>query len=419
MDERDIDILLYGASGFVGKQVARYLAERARDNGLRIAIAGRDRAKLVSVRAAAGEGIAQMLVADAYDAAAIDAIVSRSRIVLNTAGPFAKYGDTIVDACVRHRTHYVDITGETPWIRDLIDRHHERAAADGTRIVPACGFDSVPSDIGTYLVARHVRDSLGTGCRSVRAYFTVAGGFNGGTIASMLSMAENTATMQRIRDPFLLDPRGEHSPEDIRANDDPRRPVYDAAIDAWTAPFLMGPVNTRVVRRSAALFASLRQPYGASFSYQEYMRVGGKRSRLRATIVTVVLGLVEAAIANADTRRLIQPLLPKPGDGPSDQAIRSGFFRCELIGTSDEGRTVRATIGDRGDPGNAATVKFVCESALALALDASALPGGSSRGGVLTPATALGDALVVRLRAAGMTIALTPTEAPVCTTRAL
>jgi len=419
LEGRDIDILLYGASGFVGKQAARYLAERARTSGLRIAIAGRDQAKLDAVRAAAGEGIAQTLVADAHDAAAIAAIVSRSRIVLNTAGPFAKYGDSIVDACVRHRTHYVDITGETPWIRDLIDRHHERAAAEGTRIVPACGFDSVPSDIGAYLVARHVRDSLGTGCRSVRAYFTIAGGFNGGTIASMLSMAESTAAMQRMRDPFLLDPSGEHSPEDIRASDDPRRPTYDAAIKAWTAPFFMGPVNTRVVRRSAALFATFRESYGASFYYQEYMRAGGKRSRLTATIVTVVLGLVEAAIANAGTRRLIRALLPKPGEGPSNEAIRSGFFRCELIGTSEDGRTVSATISDRGDPGNAATVKFVCESALALALDAAALPGGSSRGGVLTPATALGDVLVLRLRAAGMKLELASAEPPVCTTRSV
>jgi short subunit dehydrogenase-like uncharacterized protein len=183
MVDRRYDVVLYGASGFTGKQTVQYFAQHVAPGEVRWAIAGRNRQKLESVKAQVGVN-ADVLVADSQDQTAIDNIVSQTRVLLNTAGPFALYGNAIVDACVRLRTHYVDITGETPWVRELCDRYHERAASDGTRIIPCCGFDSVPSDLGTYLVVRYMQRELGTSSRAVKAYFQAYGGFNGGTLAS-------------------------------------------------------------------------------------------------------------------------------------------------------------------------------------------------------------------------------------------
>jgi short subunit dehydrogenase-like uncharacterized protein len=161
MTERRYDVVLYGASGFTGRQTVNYFAAPTHPGELRWAIAGRDLAKLEAVRSQLGSADAgvDILVADSRDSAAVDAMVSQTRILLTTAGPFALYGTTLVDACVRFKTHYVDITGETPWVRDLIDRYHERAAADGTRLIPCCGFDSVPSDLGALLMVRHMQRS--------------------------------------------------------------------------------------------------------------------------------------------------------------------------------------------------------------------------------------------------------------------
>ncbi|MDQ2858989.1 MAG: saccharopine dehydrogenase NADP-binding domain-containing protein [Candidatus Eremiobacteraeota bacterium] len=400
MEQRDYDVVVYGASGYVGRQVVKYLAAPERAPGLRWAIAGRSRGKLEAVKASTAAG-ADVLVADSGDASTLDTLAARTAVVLNTVGPFARYGDPVVDACVRLRTHYVDITGETPWIRTLIDRYHARASADGTRIVPSCGFDSVPSDLGAYLVARHLQGS-GGGCEQVKAFYSMMGGVNGGTLASLMLISENPAQSKMMRDPFLLSPTAPPPSAASSGSRDPQSPHYDTDAKAWVAPFLMGPINTRIVRRSSALFAAWNESYGERFAYQEYMRFGEPFGFAQALAVTAGSTLMTSALEFAAVRRAIEPMLPKPGTGPSEAAMQNGWFRCDLVGRGAASATARATIRDKGDPGNVATTKFVCESALALALERDALPGGSARGGVLTPATALGEVLVRRLRAAGM-----------------
>lgn len=406
MTERTCDIVLYGASGFTGRQTVQYFA-RCAPGTLRWAIAGRDREKLDAVKASLGAAAAsvQVLVADSRDRKAIDAIVARTRVLLNTAGPFALYGHPIVDACVRFRTHYVDITGETPWVRDLIDRYHEQAAAEGTRIIPCCGFDSVPSDLGTYLVVRHLQRTLGVPCQAVKAYFQAFGGFNGGTLASVFNLYDS-GQATRLHDPFLLSPGVERSREELARNRDPALPRYDPDIGAWVAPFFMGPVNTRVVRRSQALFSQWQDPYGPEFTYQEYLKFHGPGplGLAKAGGFTAVTTLLQGALPLSPARRLLKAVLPPPGSGPSESALDQGWFRCELIGLAGDGRQVRGMLGDRGDPGNRATVKMLCESALSLALHPGELPGGPQRGGILTPATGLGEVLARRLREAGMHI---------------
>ncbi len=402
MTDRLYDVVLYGATGFVGQQTAQYFARSAQAGQLRWAIAGRNRAKLESVRASIGADV-DILVADSQDQAAIDAIVAQTRVILSTAGPFALYGTPLVDACVRFKTHYVDITGETPWVRGLCDRYHEQAALDGTRIIPCCGFDSVPSDLGAYLLVRYMQQTLGVSFQGIKAYFQMVGGFNGGTLASGLNLYDSGQADQ-LSNPFLLNPLGEPTAAAIAHNQDPQQPNYDADIKTWVAPFFMSPVNTRIVRRSCALFEQWQQPYGSDFTYQEYLKFNPPLAWLQATGITAGMALFGGMMQQPPLRRLLQPLLPKPGTGPSEETMNEGWFRCELLAIASDGRKVKGWIYDHGDPGNRATVKFLCESALGLVLNAAELPGGLQRGGILTPATGLGDVLAKRLRQTGMTI---------------
>ena len=397
---RSFDVILYGATGFVGRQTAHYFAQHA--PGVRWAIAGRSAPRLEALRADLGAASPAVIVAEAGDAAALDALAAQARVVLSTAGPFARHGSELVAACVRQATHYVDITGETPWVRRMIDRHHGAAAANGTRIVPGCGFDSVPSDLGAWLVAHALLQRHGERCVRVKACFSVRGGLNGGTVASLIN-ALDQGDAALLDDPFLLNPTGT-VPADAAAHRDPAGALRDADFDGWLAPFVMGPINTRVVRRSAALAAD-DGPYAPDFRYQEYLRIGrGPAGAVAATALSVGMAAGRAALALAPLRRAAERLAPAPGEGPSERAMDNGSFRCELVGTGERGTVLRGRIAGRGDPGNRATTVFVCESALALAQDTGRLPGGPDRGGVLTPATALGGALAARLLAAGLTL---------------
>jgi short subunit dehydrogenase-like uncharacterized protein len=397
--KRPYDVVLYGASGFVGRQTVAYFAQHA--GGLRWAVAGRTAARLQAVRQACGASQAGVVVAEAADANALDALAAQTRVVLSTAGPFAGYGSELVAACVRHGTHYVDITGETPWVREMIGRHHDAAARHGTRIVPGCGFDSVPSDLGAWLVAQALQRQHGERCISVKACFSLRGGLNGGTFASLVNMLE-TGRRKELADPFLLNPPGT-APADASRHADPVAPHRDADFGAWVGPFFMGPVNTRVVRRSVALAGG--GPFAPGFHYQEYLRFGrGAGAALAAAGVGFGTLAGQGALAFAPLRRLATSLAPAPGEGPSERTMERGSFRCDLVGIGERGTHQRGCMADRGDPGNRATTKFVCEAALALALDTGCLPGGAAFGGVLTPATAFGHVLAARLRAAGMTV---------------
>jgi short subunit dehydrogenase-like uncharacterized protein len=397
---RPFDVVLYGASGFVGRQTLAYFAQHAPAR-LRWAVAGRHEARL---REALGPARAGVIVADAQDSKALGSLAAQTRVVLSTAGPFALVGSALVAACVKAGTHYCDITGETPWVSDLIERHHRDAARRGIRIVPCCGFDSVPSDIGALLVAAAVRRESGQRCASVKALHSMRGGLNGGTLASILNMAQS-GRFRQLADPFLLNPEGT-APADRRAHADVLTPRHDADFGAWSAPFVMAAINTRVVRRSAALArGDALSPYADDFVYQETLRTGrGARGAALAAGLSVGLGAGALGLRLAPWRSALRALLPAPGQGPSERAMDQGSFRCELVGRSEGGHEVRGTIAGRGDPGNRATTVFVCEAALALAGDARRLPGGAARGGVLTPATALGLPYAKRLAAAGMTI---------------
>ena len=393
---RKFDVVLYGASGFVGRQTVAYFAQHGKD--VRWAVAGRSETKLRAALKDADVEYIPVIVADANDSLALNALAAQTRVMLSLAGPYAMYGSELVAACVDHRTHYVDITGETPWVRDLIDRHHEEARQQGTRIVPCCGFDSVPSDIGAFLVVHTMKQRHGEDCVEVKASHTMKGGLNGGTVASMMNMLDGGED-KRFNQPFLLNPAGT-APADERSHADPFSPHHDTDFDAWLGPFVMGPINTRVVRRSAALLN-----YGKAFRYQEYMRFGrGAAAAVAAAGVSAATLTGQGMVSLSPMRKLITSfasLGPKPGEGPSEATMDGGSFRCDLVGKSASGHVVRVTVAGEGDPGNRATTKFVCESALALVVNEPELPKAA---GVITPAVAMGDVLVKRLRAAGLTL---------------
>jgi short subunit dehydrogenase-like uncharacterized protein len=395
---KQFDLILYGATGFVGQQAIAYLALHAKPS-TRWAIAGRSLPKLEAARAAvarthAGVSNIAIEVAEAQDEKALAKLAASARVVLSCAGPYALYGGKLVAACVQHQTHYCDITGETPWVREMIDQHHDAALASGTRIVPGCGFDSVPSDLGAYLLMRDMPKRHQQNCVRIKSAFSLGGGgLNGGTLASVMNMIES-GQQKKLEDPFLLNPAGS-IPANKKPHRDPLGTHWDADFKAWLGLFVMGPVNTRVVRRSFAL-------RGEDAVYQEYLRFG--RS-LAAGAVAASFGVGSkismGLMALSPLRKAAQKLIAQPGEGPSAASMARGFFKAELIGESASGKKLRAIIGDSLDAGNGATVKMMCESALALAEDEAQLPPAA---GVITPSVALGDVLEARLKRAGMRV---------------
>ncbi|MCW2742722.1 MAG: Trans-acting enoyl reductase [Blastococcus sp.] len=403
---RTHDLVVFGATGFVGRLLAQYLAEHA-PPAIRIALAGRSRSRLLEVRAGLPPAAREwpVLVADSGDPASLAALAAQTHVVATTVGPYARYGMPVVEACAKAGTHYADLTGEVLFVREAIDRVDALAQRTGARIVHASGYDSIPSDLSTMLLARRAAAEGAGGLGEVRLVATLRGGFSGGTIDSLRAQVEAVQADRSLRrvagDPFALSPERDAEP-------DTRQPP-DAGLPArtpggrWTAPFVMAPFNTRIVRRSNAL---QDWAYGRGLSYGEVMGVGrGPVGAVGAAGITAGLLASMAAMSFSPTRALLDRVLPSPGSGPSEEVRRSGWFRMVVDASTEDGRRYRATAAGQGDPGYAATAVMLGESALALALDGDRLP---DRAGSLTPATALGEVLVERLRAAGHTYEVTP-----------
>jgi short subunit dehydrogenase-like uncharacterized protein len=424
---RELDIVLFGATGFTGRLVAAYLAKSA-GAAVRWAIAGRSRGKLEEVKAelvAIDSRLRELpvLVADAHDEASLDAVIPRSRVVCTTVGPFAAHGRALVDGCAQHGTHYCDITGEVPFIRASIDANHAKAIESRARIVHCCGFDSIPFDLGVHMLWDHAKRS-GLELALVKGFAgEMKGAFSGGTIASMLALMEEAARDRKVRrliaDPHALDPtpsldaRARRS--GARDERDQHGVRFDEDLGRWTGPFVMSGVNTRVVRRSNAL---LDGAYGPNFEYRESMSFPkGPKGLVAAAALTSGLGAFVAATAFGPTRELLKKVLPKPGDGPSREARDAGYFTIRFFARTEAPLRAGARPGapragasrltgrveGTSDPGYGETAKMLGESALCLAEDAARL---DPRFGVLTPATAMGMRLVDRLRAKGMTFAV-------------
>ena len=397
--DRELDLVLYGATGFVGKLTAEYLA-RSAPEGARIGLGGRSREKLERVRDGLGARAAEwpLVVADSGDATALHELASRTSAVATTVGPYRKYGLKLVDACATAGTHYADLTGEVLFMRDTIRMFDSVARESGARIVHNCGFDSIPFDLGVFLLHEAAGELLDTTTVVTR----LRGGFSGGTLDSMKGMIDEVRSdrslMKVLGDPYSLSPDRSAEP-DLGDERDRSGIELMEEYGGWMAPFVMARINTRVVRRSNAL---LGHAYGRRFRYREVMRTGpGVVGRAKALGVAGGLGAMAGGLALPPTRFVMDRVLPSPGEGPSDDMVRNGFFEIEIHATAAEsGEKWVAKVAAKGDPGYGATSVMLGEAGLCLALDGEKLPG---QGGVLTPATGCGEALVERLRAAGQT----------------
>ena len=400
---RDLDVVIYGASGFVGALTAQHLAGHAPDS-IRIALAGRSMAKLELLRSRLGVGW-PIIIADAGDGPALEKLAAATHVVITTVGPYAKYGQGLARACAAAGTDYVDLTGEVLFARASIGENHETARRTGARIVHSCGFDSIPSDLGVHVLHERIAaDGAGEMTDTTLVVTSLRGGFSGGTIDSMryqLDTVKKDGTQRRAAaGPYALSPDRAAEPDLGRQEDLISMPgsAVDPSLRGSLAPFVMAPYNTRVVRRSNAL---RDWAYGRRFRYREAMSVGtSPLSPVLAAGVKLGLGALYLGLSLPPTRFLLDRMLPKPGDGPSERARREGHFTVDIFTTTTKGLRYRARVRADGDPGYAATAIMLGESALALALDRAGLP--PTEGGVLTPATGIGDALVHRLRAAGM-----------------
>jgi len=394
---RSHDLVLYGATGFVGKLTAAHLA-RSAPAGARIALGGRSRERLEGFRDSLGLDW-PVVVADSSDPEALRSLAESTTAVATTVGPYARYGLPLVAACAAAGTHYADLTGEALFVRDAIDASHDAAVASGARIVASCGFDSVPSDLGVLLTAEAARaDGAGQLTDTTLVLVSARGGVSGGTVDSLRGIVDvisaDADKRKAAADPYSLSPDRSAEPDLGRQSDAAGIGRVDGR---WTGPFFMAPHNTRIVRRSNALQDWV---YGRTFRYRELMAFGrGPAGPVLAAATTAGIAAVGFGLALPPTRALLDRVLPKPGEGPSVATQQGGHFRVEVTATTTSGARYRTTVAAQGDPGYAATAVMLGESGLCLALDEL-----SSGGGVLTPATAMGDRLVDRLRTAGFTL---------------
>jgi len=410
MAGREFDIVIYGATGFVGKLTAEYLVKAG--GAARIALAGRSPDKLAAVRAGLGEAAQAwpIIEADASSPSSLEAMAARTQVVITTVGPYSRYGLPLVAACAAAGTDYADLTGEATFVRRSIDDFHKQAIDTGARIVHACGFDSVPSDMSVYALYRRVQqDGEGDLLDTNYVLRGASGGASGGTLASGIEVLRASSSDSEIRkllaDPYTLSQDRAAEPELGNQPDMPWRRGRDIAPElsgVWAMAFVMALYNTRIVRRSNAL---MDYAYGRRFRYAEFMSVGPSPLApvisAVATVATNGGALLGSRFLRFVPQAVVDRVLPKPGTGPSEEVRENGYYRVETYTTTSTGARYVATMSQNGDPGYKATSVMLGECGLALARDRDKLP---DRYGVLTPAAAMGDALLARFPAAGISI---------------
>jgi len=384
----EFDIIVWGATGYTGRLVAEHMLRTYGAAGeLKWAMGGRSAGKLAEVRAEIGAPDSlPLVVGDAADAAAMDAMVRRASVIISTVGPYQLYGSPLVAACAAAGTDYVDLTGESNWIAAMIGAHEAAAKSSGARIVFSCGFDSIPFDLGVFFVEEEAKRRLGAYAPRVRGRVRgLKGGLSGGTLASGMATqaaaAKDPSIGPLLANPFALTPgfKGADQP-------DGDSPYEDKVTGAWVGPFMMAGINTKAVHRSNLL---LGHPWGEGFQYDEMQMLDGPPSEAAGGMGGFNFGAGG---------------LPKPGEGPSKEERETGFYDLLYIAEAGDGRTVRAAIKGDMDPGYSSTSKILGEAAVCLVRDVSR---AATPGGCWTPASAMGEPLIRRLGAhAGLTFTL-------------
>ena len=383
-------IVIFGATGFTGELCAKFMSERYSE--IPMAIAGRSQEKLEKIKAKHNLSF-PIIVADAFDVDALDKMCKDAEVVLSTAGPYHKYGSDLLGACVKNGCHYVDITGESFWIKDMIEKHHTEAGEKGLRIINACGFDSAPSDLGVFYAINQVVGNV----KSVQCFQAWKGEASGGTMETMFSSMDAKLARGGLGK-FSLNPKNSISENQKKNTSDKIKVQKIPHLGGWTGPFVMALPNTRVVRRSAALSKSVGKYYGDDFVYSEGAYYSKKGAAKKVTFMTIALGLIIVS----PLRKLLRGFFRKPGEGPSQEAMDSGFFKSRFLVETQDGFSA-FSMSSSGDPGYKMTSRMACESALCLAVEnPEELPGGAGFGGLLTPSIGLGNVLIKRLKNIGV-----------------
>jgi short subunit dehydrogenase-like uncharacterized protein len=373
----DHDIVLFGATGFTGGLTAEYLAAHA-PAGTRLALAGRNRAKLEAVRERIGQDV-PLLHADAEDPASVRAVAESTRVVISTVGPYILYGEPLVAACAQAGTDYVDLTGEPEFVDLMWLRYHDEAERSGARLIHCCGFDSIPHDLGAFFTVQQLPEAAPL---RIRGFVSVHAAFSGGTYHSAINAfararhAARNAVERRRREP---------RPTDRRIKGITGRPHHDADAGGWVMP--LPTIDPQIVLRSARALPR----YGPDFAYGHYL----VQKRL-ASIAGLAGGVTAAmALAQLPPARRLMLSLKSSGDGPSPEERENSWFRVRFVGEGGGSRVITEVSG--GDPGYTETAKMLAESALCLVHDELADASGQ-----LTSAAAMGQPLVERLQRAGI-----------------
>lgn len=387
-DSPRYDIIIYGATSFVGQIMLEYLAQYS-DEPIKWAIAGRNEQKLITAKDANQLAHIPHIIADADDEAALRAMCAQTKVIISTVGPYALYGETLVKVCAETGTDYCDLTGEPQWIKAMLDKYEATAKASGARIINSAGFDSIPSDLGVYALQQHAIETTGKPASQIKMRVRkLKGGASGGTIASMLNVVEEAGNNPQLRkllvNPYVLCPDG-HTFTQRQTNH--KKAQYEEDTQMWIMPFIMAAINERIVHRTNGL---LHNQYGEQFLYDEAMSA---KKGIQAWGMTLGLGAFMLGASFKPIRNLLaKHVLPKPGEGPSKAEQLNGSFDMRFYSTLDNGSKVVAQVtGDR-DPGYGSTAKMLTQAALCLSKDVPDLAGG-----FWTPAAALNQPLMDRL----------------------
>ena len=378
-NSKEFDLVVYGASGFTGRLVAEYLVKQyANDSSLKWAMAGRNQEKLAQVRDEIGAPAdTTLVIADADNAASMQNMLDRTRLVLTTVGPYQLYGSELVAMCAQSGVDYVDLCGEPVWMREMIDAHHASAQASGARIVFSCGFDSIPFDLGVFHLQELAKQQFGHTLARVKGRVRkMRGTFSGGTAASLkatlIAAKQDPSKMQLLLNHFSLTPKFQGA-EQPAGN----KPYFDEDLGSWMTNFIMAAINTRNVHRSNYLFA---HAYGEDFVYDEMLMTGpGEKGEAMANAV-------------AADKSMSGDKGPKPGEGPSKEEREAGFYDVLFVGLDKDGQQLKVSVSAELDPGYGSTSKMIAESAICLVKDAT-----DTKGGIWTTAPAMGDKLIKRL----------------------
>lgn len=395
-NKRSFDIILLGATGFTGRRAARYLRDNAPDE-LSWAVAARNAKTLATLATELSIPSDRCFIINSLHKEEMDFISTKARVIITTVGPYSLYGESIIASCAEHGTHYLDITGEVGFIKQMADKYGAIAKNNKSIFIPFSGFDSVPAEVCLHLLSKRFKP---TDEVYIKSFYSLKGGFNGGTIATMMNKFE-TGEYKLMNDPRLaMDTDYQLLGEAIDRN----YVGFNSDIKRWTTPFIMSAINSKVVYRCCDIVRQMGTPYFKSIAYSEHASLAKWYNPLPFLITLLILVLVQFLGPFSWFRNLLLKFAPAPGEGPSEKSIENGYFKIHAIATSKTGKEEHIRCSYSGDPSNKATVFFLCESAFALFEKLDSKNNPFTNFGFLTPASALGDILVNRLKMNGYRI---------------